>query len=398
VPGDELTRRLELMLRSLRIARDWHVSKPAKPVLIDGAIRGMLARLDPEAELYSRADLRRFTGSSEADGLGLELRREPASRRQPSLGYRVVSSRDGSAAALAGLKAGDLITRIDGRPAGELPHLAVMHTELAGKAGTSLELTVERGGTEAEVQIHLVRGLGLGPAVEVAEPVAGVLVVRLAAVEAAATDRLERDVSAAAARLGPAFRGLVLDLRGTAGGSSAEAPALADAFLERGPLPTEETRNGSEHAPAMARPGDIAASRPVIVLIDAGTAGPAEAVAGALQEARRARVVGVRSAGRGAIRTLLMLGRRGEKGAVRVTTRRLRTPAGRAIEGTGITPDQIVAQAPADAGCRGSDITDRRLIGHCMRRGLAEDAQLQRALAMLAETVASGAALPQTRP
>lgn len=394
-PPDPLTPKLELMLKSMRIARDWHVGRPGKPELVAGAIDGLLARIDPEAEIYSRADLRRIPRvmPSGVAAVGLEIRREPPVRRQERRGYRVVSSRDGSPAALAGLKAGDLITQVDGRPAGEIPHLAMAHVALAGNAGSSVELTIERVGDEAPADVRLVRTDNAGPAITTDEVAPGIVRIRLAAIDAKAIDEL---IGPAAAPLASdASRGLILDLRSTTDGSADDVAAIADAFLDAGPVVRIDAR-GSGRRKNSATPGDIAAGRPIVVLVDGGTAGAAEALAAALKESHRARLVGTKTAGRGAVRTLVPLGPRGEKGALRMTTARLLAPSGAPIEGKGLVPEVVVEQAPASPGCRTLDIGDKTAPGRCVRRATGEDAQLGRAIALLDDALVAAKGAPST--
>ncbi len=398
--GDELTPRLELMLRTMRIARDWHVNRPAKPELVAGAIQGLLQKIDNEAEVYSRADLRQLsaTPAEDSDRIGLEIRREPPIRRQASRGYRVVSSRDGSPAALAGLKAGDLITHIGGQPAGEMSYLSVMRNEFAGAPGSTLSLTLEREGGAGAIEVQLTRTPVQAPAVTVTTTGTGLVVIRVAAIETTVAATVERELAALRNPPAGAPRGVVLDLRGTAGGSLTEAAALADTFLDQGVVLTTEARNPRDAASASATRGDAAAGSPLIVLVDAGTAGPAEVLAAALQDNKRARLVGTKTAGRGAVRSLRPLGRKGEKGALRIATSRLLTPAGKPIEGRGVVPDVSLEQARADPACRPIDIIDSAAPGRCMRREISLDTQFERALGLLDEQVAAGTVATPPRP
>ena len=395
--ADPFTTRLELMQRTMRIARDWHVGRPGKPELISGAIEGLLARVDPEAEVYSRSDLRRVTrfAATASAEVGLEVRREAAVRRQERAGYRVVSSRDASPAALAGLKAGDLITHVDGRAAGELSHLAMVRMALPGAPGTSVRLTVERAGENPSTEVVLTRSETSAAPLSVDLVAPGVARIRLAAIDVEVAASLQ---SAAAAWSG-ATRGLVLDLRGTAEGSLDGARAAADAFLETGPVLRTAARTAGQSRFGTATPGDVAGGRPLVALVDEGTAGPAEILAAALQESHRARIVGSRTAGRGALRTLVPLGQGGEKGVLRLTTERLLTPAGAPLDGKGVQPDIVAEQAPPSPGCRTLDIADAREPGRCVRRAPVEDGQLSRAIALLDEAmVAAKATPPPARP
>ncbi|MGE0697772.1 MAG: S41 family peptidase [Hyphomicrobiaceae bacterium] len=392
--GDALTPRLELMLRSMRIARDWHVGKPERPELIAGAIDGLLARVDPEAELYTPQDLRRiarFAVTATAD-VGLELRREPKVRRQASRGYRIVSVRDASPAARAGLKSGDLVTHIDGRAAGDMTYMAVTRLELPGKPGSRVRLTVERAGDEPAQDIELERTEAVVASLHVDLPAPAVARVRFPRLDMAGaelTSRLRALEATAAAPL----KGVVVDLRSTSEGTPEAVGDLADAFLEKGPV----LRIAARRKPAstfMAAPGAVAEGRPLVVLVDGGTAGPAEALAAALVQRRGARVVGTTSAGRPLVRSLLALGARGEKGALRMATGRLVTPDGTALDPKGLAPAVVVEQTPASSMCRSIDIADAAEAGRCRPRTIAEDGQLARALALLDEAVVAAKSTP----
>jgi carboxyl-terminal processing protease len=396
--ADPLTGRLELMLRTMRIARDWHVETPGKPELVAGAIEGLLARVDPEAELYTRLELRQITrfAPGNSAGLGIEVRREPAQRRNHRPGYRVIATRDSGSAALAGIKAGDLITHIDDRPAGDIPHIAMKHIKLDGAPGTKVRLVLERsGGDGTPEQLVLTRTVEQAPSLVVDEVAPGIARVRLAELGGDTAEGLE-DAFAGLTALGgvASYRGVVLDLRSTAGANLDAAGAIADAFLESGPVVRTMSRARDAARTAEARPGDLARGRPLVVLVDAGTAGAAEMLAAALHEGRRARLVGTRTAGRGALRTLLPLDKSVQKGLLRITTERMLTPAGAPIEGKGLSPDLVVEQTPAMHRCRSLDIESTTQPGRCVPRSLAEDGQLARAVALLGEPIVAAGQSP----
>lgn len=395
---DPLTGRLELMLRTMRIARDWHVATPGKPELVAGAIEGLLSRVDPESELYTREELRQIARFAPANtaGLGMEVRREPAQRRNDRPGYRVVATRDAGPAALAGIKAGDLITHIDGRPAGDIPYLAMKHVRLDGTPGTKVRLILERsGGDGAPEELVLIRAVEQVPPLVIDEVAPGIARVRLAELAGDAAEGLEKAFSGLAALGGAAgYRGVVLDLRSTAGASPDPAGAIADAFLESGPVVRTMSRSRDAARTAEARPGDLARGRPIVVLVDAATAGAAEMLAAALQEGRRARLVGTRTAGRGALRTLVPLDKSVQKGVLRITTERILTPAGAPIDGKGLMPDLAVDQMPAAHRCRSLDIESAAQPGRCVPRSVDEDGQLARAVALLGEPIVAAGQSP----
>jgi carboxyl-terminal processing protease len=394
-----LESRLELMLRTMRIARDWHIEAPNKSLLIAGAIEGLLARVDPEAELYTPADLRRvarFVPGGGA-GVGLEVRREPAERRSDRKGYRIVAARDGSPAARAGLKAGDLITHVDGRPVAEIPFLVMTHVMLEGPAGSMVRLTVERSETESEPEtVALERSLVFGTELSIDEVTPEIARVRIASLSEGTASTLARSWAAysgdgAHQRL---IRGVVLDLRSTAATSVEGARAVADAFLQSGPIVRMVSRHHEGSKPESATPGDLVDGQPIVVLVDGGTSGAAEMLVSALQEARRARVVGTKTAGRGAVRTLVSLDRRGRKGLLRMTTERFLTPGGAPIDGKGVAPEIPIEQLPASSRCRTLDIEDEAAPGVCVTRTLAQDTQLQRAISTLDEPLVASQHAP----
>jgi len=385
-----LETRLELMLRTMKIARDWHIEAPSRSALIAGAIEGLLARVDPEAELYTRADLRRIArfAIGPRAGVGLEVRRDPPERRAGRKGYRVVTARDGSPAARVGLKAGDLITHIDGQPAGEIPYLAMTRVLLEGAPGATIRLAVERAGSDqAPEDIVLERTASNSVDVSVDEVATGITRVRIAALSATTAADLSRSWGAYVAGSDGArrSRGVVLDLRSTAVAGSDGVRAVADAFLQSGPVLRTASRSDGGDRQESAKPGDLVDGRPIVVLVDGGTSGGAEMLASALQEGRRARLVGTKTAGRGALRTLVALDRNGRKGILRLTTERLLTPSGAAIEGKGVTPDIVIDQLPASSACRTLDIEDEAVPGWCVPRTVAQDTQLQRAISTLDE-------------
>lgn len=392
-----LDARLELMLRSMRIARDWHIEAPSKSALIAGAIEGLLASVDPESEFYTRDDLRRVARFVPGGGatIGLEVRRDPPERRRARKGYHVVAARDGSPAARSGLKAGDLITQVDGMSVGEVPYLVMTQVMLEGRPGSDVRLTVERAGTDqGPDEILVQRIIERGDGITVDEVAPGISRIRISSLAAASAAALVRSWEAHQVdgdRLRE-IRGLVLDLRSTAADSTDGARAVADAFLGAGPILRMVSRHTVAGFQANASPGDLARGRPIALLVDGGTSGVAEMLASALQEARRARIVGTQTAGRGGLRTLVALDRSGRKGLLRLTTQRLVTPSGGAIEGKGVTPEVLIEQLPASARCRTLDIEHETIPGLCVPRTVAQDTQLQRAISTLDEPLVAAQA------
>ncbi|MXO48050.1 PDZ domain-containing protein [Erythrobacter vulgaris] len=307
-------------------------------VLINGAISGMLAALDPHSAYLDGSDLQRLETMIDGNysGLGLSVVGEDGA-------VKVISPFRGSPADNAGIKAGDYITHIDGELIYGL-ELDEAVAKMRGQAGTSIQLTVFRPGREEPFDVGVTRGvIELEPVTwELQDGNIGHIMV----------NEFSRDVgsdvfaawkdlqSQATGRL----NGLVLDLRSNPGGSLDEAVALSDLFLTKGQIVSQRGRARGESITYDAETvfrGDIAENLPIVVLIDAGSASASEIVAGALQDHRRAIVMGERSFGKGSVQSLLPLGR---DAALKLTTARYFTPSGHSVQEGGIKPDIKVPQ------------------------------------------------------
>ena len=306
--------------------------------LIRGAIDGMLASLDPHSGYLDGADLQRLETMIDGNysGLGLSVQREDGA-------VKVISPFRGSPAMDAGVKAGDFITHLDGKLIyGEELDSAV--AKMRGPAGTSIRLTIFRPGREEPFDVTVTRGV-----IEL-EPVTHKL--EAGGIGVITVNEFSRDVGADVFASWKALQGeaksslsgLVLDLRSNPGGSLDEAVALSDLFLSSGRIVSQRGRSRGESLTYDAEsvfPGEIAKGVPVVVLIDAGSASASEIVAGALQDHRRAVVMGDRSFGKGSVQTLLPVGR---DAALKLTTARYYTPAGNSVQEGGIKPDIAVPQ------------------------------------------------------
>ena len=307
-------------------------------VLINGAITGMLAALDPHSAYLDGSDLQRLNTMIDGNysGLGLSVVGEDGA-------VKIISPFRGSPADKAGIKAGDYITHLDGKLIYGL-ELDEAVAQMRGKEGTSIRLTVFRPGRDEPFDVDVVRGV-----IEL-EPVTWEL--QAGNIGHIMVNEFSRDVGAdvfaawkdlqtqATGRL----NGLVLDLRSNPGGSLDEAVALSDLFLSKGQIVSQRGRARGESITYDAETvfrGDIAEGLPIVVLIDAGSASASEIVAGALQDHRRAVVMGDRSFGKGSVQSLLPLGR---TAALKLTTARYYTPSGHSVQEGGITPDIKVPQ------------------------------------------------------
>ena len=347
-----------------------YVEQVDDDTLIDGAIAGMLASLDPHSSYLDGNDLQRLETMIDGNysGLGLSVVEEDGA-------VKVISPFRGSPADKAGIKAGDYITHLDSKLIYGL-ELDEAVQRMRGKAGTSIHLTVFRPGRDEPLELDVVRGvIELEPVTwELEDGNIGHIMVNefsrdVGADVFAAWKDLQKQASGR-------MNGLVLDMRSNPGGSLDEAVALSDLFLTKGQIVSQRGRTKGEtityDAETMFR-GDIANGLPIVVLIDAGSASASEIVAGALQDHRRAVIMGERSFGKGSVQSLLPLGR---EAALKLTTARYYTPAGHSVQEGGIKPDITVPQLSDPDLARRSKYQMREsdLRGHLVNElGLGDD-------------------------
>lgn len=302
--------------------------------LIEGAINGMLASLDPHSgylDARGFATLRTQT-DGEYGGLGLSVTQEDGV-------VKVIAPTAGTPADRAGIKAGDYITHINkvlvfGMSLDEAVE------QMRGRPGTQVAITVVREGQQKPLELTLTREIiDVKPVKWEVQGDVGVL--SIVSFSANASRDLEAAMLAVEKSLGKKPRGWILDLRSNPGGLLDEAVGVSDLFLDRGEIVSQRGRKKGDIERYFAQPGDVANGVPVIVLIDAGSASASEIVAGALQDQRRAVVMGERSFGKGSVQTVLPLS---ETTALRLTTARYYTPSGRSVQEGGIEPDLRVPQ------------------------------------------------------
>ena len=350
-----------------------YVEQVDDDVLIRGAIDGMLAALDPHSAYLDGSDLQRLETMIDGNysGLGLSVVMEDGA-------VKIISPFRGSPADKAGIKAGDYITHLDGDLiyGGDLDDAVA---RMRGAAGTSIRLTVFRPGRDEPFDVSVTRGL-----IEL-EPVTHKLMD--GNIGHIMINEFSRDVGADVFASWEALRteatgrlnGLVLDLRSNPGGSLDEAVALSDLFLSKGQIVSQRGRARGEtityDAESVFR-GDIAEGLPIVVLIDAGSASASEIVAGALQDHRRAVVMGDRSFGKGSVQSLLPLGR---DAALKLTTARYYTPKGHSVQEGGIKPDIAVPQLSDPDLAKRSRFTMREsdLRGHLVNELALKDSDLE---------------------
>jgi carboxyl-terminal processing protease len=340
--------------------------------LLKGAIDGMLASLDPHSSYLDGASLQRLETMIDGrySGLGLSVVMDDGA-------VKVVSPMRGSPAEKAGLKAGDFITHLDGKLhyGGDIDEAVA---KMRGEAGTSIRLTIFRPGREEPFDVTVVRGvIDLKPVTSKVEGTIGVISVN------EFSRNVGSEVNAAIQSMvrqpGARITGLVLDLRSNPGGSLDEAVALSDLFLTSGMIVSQRGRIASENeyyrAESMIR-GDAARGLPLIVLIDAGSASASEIVAGALQDNKRAVVMGERSFGKGSVQQMISLDR---TSAIKLTTARYYTPSGKSVQEGGIEPDIRVPQlSDPDARKRSErSMRESDLRGHLINEISLDEKQLE---------------------
>ncbi|OWO96583.1 peptidase S41 [Rhizobium esperanzae] len=328
--------------------RAQYVTPPAEDKLIENAINGMLSSLDPHSSYMNAKDAEdmRTQTKGEFGGLGIEVTMEDEL-------VKVITPIDDTPAAKAGVLAGDYISEIDGQSVRGLK-LEDAVEKMRGAVNTPIKLTLIRKGADKPIELTIVRDVVAVQAVKsrVEDDVGYLRIISF-------TEKTYPDMEKAIKKIKDTvptdkLKGYVLDLRLNPGGLLDQAINVSDALLQRGEVVSTRGRNPDETRRFNAGPGDLTDGKPVIVLINGGSASASEIVAGALQDLRRATVLGTRSFGKGSVQTIIPLG---ENGALRLTTALYYTPSGRSIQGTGITPD-IKVEEPLPEELQGKMVTE----------------------------------------
>ena len=316
--------------------RGQYVEEVEPKDLIEAAINGMLTSLDPHSSYLPPDDFddMQVQTRGEFGGLGIEVTQEDGF-------VKVVSPMDDTPAAAAGIQSGDFITHVNGESLmGLLLDEAV--EKMRGPVGSEIVLTIVREGLADPFDVSIIRDTIKLTAVR-SRVVGDAIVLRVTTFNDQTYPNLEEGLNKSIAELGGIdnVSGIVLDLRNNPGGLLNQAIKVSDAFLEKGEIVSTRGRNPQDGERFNATGGDLAQGKPMVVLINGGSASASEIVAGALQDHRRAVVVGTKSFGKGSVQTLVPL--RGD-GAMRLTTARYYTPSGRSIQALGVSPDIVVKQ------------------------------------------------------
>ena len=315
--------------------RAQYVTPPDEEKLVENAINGMLSSLDPHSSYMNAkdaADMQTQT-RGEFGGIGIEVTMEDEL-------VKVITPIDDTPGSKAGILAGDFISEIDGESVRGLK-LEEAVDKMRGAVNTPIKLTILRKGADKPIELSIVREIIPIRAVKsrVEGDVGYLRVISFTEKTyddlEAAIEKIKKDVPA------DKLKGYVLDLRLNPGGLLDQAIYVSDAFLERGEVVSTRSRDPEDTRRFNASEGDLTDGKPVIVLVNGGSASASEIVAGALQDLKRATVLGTRSFGKGSVQTIIPMG---EKGALRLTTALYYTPSGRSIQGTGIEPDIKVEQ------------------------------------------------------
>jgi carboxyl-terminal processing protease len=306
--------------------------------LIESAISGMLSSLDPHSGYMAPEDFSdmQVQTRGEFGGLGIEVTQENGF-------VKVVSPIDDTPAANAGVQAGDFITKVDGENTlGQTLDQAV--ETMRGPVGSEIVITVVREGVDEPFDITIVRDTIEIKAVR-ARTEGNTVVLRVSSFTDKTYPNLADSLSKEIEALGgiDSVEGVVIDLRNNPGGLLTQAIRVSDAFLEGGEIVSTRGRSAGDADRYNATPGDLAMGKPIVVLINGGSASASEIVAGALQDHRRAIIVGTTSFGKGSVQTIVPLS---SEGAIRLTTARYYTPSGRSIQSLGVAPDILVEQRP----------------------------------------------------
>ncbi|MRX49297.1 PDZ domain-containing protein [Paracoccus sp. S-4012] len=333
---------LELFGNVFERVRQDYVEQADDRELIEAAINGMLTSLDPHSSFLSSddyADMQTQTRGS-FGGLGIEVSMEEGL-------VKVIAPMDGTPAAEAGVLAGDFITHVNGESLMSLT-LDEAVDKMRGPVGSDITITILRQGETEPFDLTMTRDT-IRLTVVRTRTEGGAIVLRVTTFNDETLSTLETELAKAVEEAGGIDRitGFVLDLRNNPGGLLDQAISVSDAFLDKGEIVSTRGRHEEDTERWNAEAGDLAQGKPMVVLINGGSASASEIVAGALQDQRRAIVVGERSFGKGSVQTVMPVT---ADSAIRLTTARYYTPSGRSIQALGISPDIVVAQPRAQLG------------------------------------------------
>ena len=360
----------QLPLRELRVftqvfeqIRRGYVEEVKDTELFDNAIAGLLLELDPHSAYLNESDYDELKESAtgEYGGLGMVVGSERCM-------IKIISPIDDTPAAKAGIKAGDLIVEVDGAPVRGMA-LQKAIDKLRGEKGTSIDLTVLRDDQEVPIEFTIIRDIIQVSSVRsrILEP--GYGYVRISQFQTSSGDDFKKELLELKQQE-IELKGVIIDLRNNPGGLVPASVEISDAVLDGGTVVYTEGRLPSSNSTYQATSGDLLAGIPIVVLINGGSASASEIVAGALQDHRRAAIIGTQSFGKGSVQTVIPLG---DGRAVKLTTARYYTPSGRSIQAEGIVPDIIVEPAEIRRYQLRDRVREEDLEGHLEQASETDD-------------------------
>src|SRR6516164_9059016 len=386
-----------------RVRADY-VEKPDDSKLVESAINGMLAGLDPHSSYLDPKSFRdmQVQTRGEFGGLGIEVTMEDAL-------LKVVAPIDDTPAAKAGVMANDIIMRLDDEAVQGLT-IDQAVDKMRGPVNTKIKLTIARKGSDRPIEVTIVRDIIRVKSVRSHPEGADVGYIRVTQFNEQTTDGLRQAINDLNSKLGAdKLRGYIRDLRNNPGGLLDQAISVSETFLTKGEIVSTRGRKPEETQRFDARHGVMIKGKPLIVLINGGSASASEIVAGALQDQKRATLIGTRSFGKGSVQTIIPLG--GGNGALRLTTARYYTPSGRSIQAQGIMPDiEVLQDVPDNLKAQIDSKGEASLRGHLKAEGAeqtgsqsyvppdeADDKAIKMALDLLRGTATNAAFPPKPK-
>jgi carboxyl-terminal processing protease len=359
-------RQLDLFGDVFERVRTDYVEKPDDSKLIESAINGMLAGLDPHSSYMDAKSFRDLQAQTRGEfgGLGIEVTMEDGL-------IKVVAPIDETPAAKAGVLANDIIIKLDDDQVQGLT-LNQAVEKMRGPVNTKIKLTIIRKGQENPIEVSITRDIILVRSVRWNTEGDDIGYIRLTQFNEQTTEGLKKAITDIFDKINAAkLKGYVIDIRNNPGGLLDQAISVSDAFLQKGEIVSTRGRNAAETQRFNAHAGDLTKGKPLIVLINGGSASASEIVAGALQDNKRATILGTRSFGKGSVQTIIPLG--SGNGALRLTTARYYTPAGHSIQAKGIIPDiEVLQDVPEELKARTDTKGEASLKGHLKADGQEE--------------------------
>jgi len=345
-----------------RVKTDY-VEKPDDSKLVEGAINGMISSLDPHSRYMNDSAWREMqeTTHGEFGGLGIEVTMEDGL-------IKVVAPMDDTPAAKAGILSGDLITQIDDEAVQGLT-LEQAVNKMKGPINTKTRLTIIRKGKDDPIDVSIVREIIRVRPVSYHVDGGNIGYIRISSFNEQTSDELKSAINDISKQVSPAsLAGYVVDLRNNPGGLLDQAVSVSSAFMARGEVVSTRGRTPEETQRFTARGGDLIKGKPLVVLINGGSASASEIVAGALHDHKRATLIGTRSFGKGSVQTIIPLGT--GNGALALTTARYFTPSGRSIQAKGVAPDiEVLQDVPDEFKTRSEIKGEASMRGHLSAEG-----------------------------